>query len=732
MAYNGGSGTSEAPYQIDTAAHWTELVAISGDWDKEFIVTNNIDFGGVEIGSIDVFEGIFDGDGYTFTDAIIDTTPDASNRTALFRRIVSTGIIRNLTITDFVATGTSPNVTQSYCGIIAGEAVYGSLVTNCHVINPTVTLINTQAAGTGRGSIGGIIGANHGTITNCSVVEGSVKGDITAGTKLSIGGVVGFQTTGENAGEVGCIVNCTSSTLVGSINGNSSSSVHVGGITGSVVYTGGSSTAAELDNCTFTGTIDFTSDTELIAGGLSGAVSGTVINSINQGTVIITITEAVQGSDIGGICGEAASTCTITGNTVNGNITVDGVKGNRVGGLCGLLWGEITDCSFSGDITTEATGTGDIIGGICGYVRTGATIDSCFSLVDLSITFNSIYCGGGFGQVDTATISNCYARGAIFDGSAGSTVLTFDIWGGFIGYLNGSTIESCYTAIGPWSGTSGNREGFVGLYTPGTITDCYCDSDIAGHSTGLDGGEWKTTTELQTKSSYTGFDFSEGGNWKIRGVGEFYPLLSWEDWPNISRYEDQLVESNFFATVGDYNTNNETPNNASLLPYTIITSDNILRTTNNMFDHIMINGMPISVSACFFESSIEKFRSGLGTEQPINYFYAIDIIRTLNVPHQTLSDAERTIGFVNAKLFTNRWQAINYLNTVEFETTANPKNLITLFGTTMATGEYGELIFNQTSFTIDDVEEFKEVAFGNNLVSVGRIGNNYYLITTTE
>ena len=207
---------------------------------------------------------------------------------------------------------------------------------------------------------------------------------------------------------------------------------------------------------------------------------------------------------------------------------------------------------------------------------------------------------------------------------------------------------------------------------------------------------------------------------------------------NISEYENKLVEHNFFATIGDYNTRNTTadgaytPDNATKIPFTQIGSNNILRTANAQFDHVMVNGLPLSASRCLYQTGINKFNDENGNRQTMKYFYALNIISIDDVSNQTINDEERLAQQNDAKLYINLWNARRYLNVVEFEVTATPKNLITLFGVAMATGRYRELIFNKTSFTINSVEEFKEVPFNNNLVSVGRIGNKYYLIVTNE
>jgi hypothetical protein len=244
------------------------------------------------------------------------------------------------------------------------------------------------------------------------------------------------------------------------------------------------------------------------------------------------------------------------------------------------------------------------------------------------------------------------------------------------------------------------------------------------------GSAWimSDTAGTATANHWTASD--PEGPWTAVGDASGTPV-SVGGYINVETYQNELVSNGYFSTIGDYNTRNGTPANATKLVFSSIDSNSILRTSNNQFDHVMVQGMPLSASACLFETESEKFITGTGATQPINYFYALDVIVANKVSHQTLTDEERIVRLKDSMLYVNRWNAINYLNVVEFEPNPNPKGLITLFGSTMATGEYGELIFNKTSYTIDDVEEIKEVAFETGLVSVGRIGNEYYLIVTT-
>jgi len=208
---------------------------------------------------------------------------------------------------------------------------------------------------------------------------------------------------------------------------------------------------------------------------------------------------------------------------------------------------------------------------------------------------------------------------------------------------------------------------------------------------------------------------------------------SGEGTETLYEFDGTVTNNNFFATIGDYDTRSTFPENASKLLFSNIRSDSILRTANNQFNHVMVSGVPLSVSSCLFNNQTTKFRHNNSRDFPdLNYFYALDVIATNNVSHQTLTNAERLTRFNDTLLYINRWNALNYLNTSEVNPSSTPTNTTNLFGSTIGLGKYGELIFNKTAYTIDNVKEFKEVAFMTNLVSVGRIGNKYYLLITVE
>ena len=47
--YSGGDGSPAAPWQIANVADWQQLMATPADWDKNFILTANINLAGIPL-----------------------------------------------------------------------------------------------------------------------------------------------------------------------------------------------------------------------------------------------------------------------------------------------------------------------------------------------------------------------------------------------------------------------------------------------------------------------------------------------------------------------------------------------------------------------------------------------------------------------------------------------------------------------------------------------------------
>ena len=116
-----GSGTPDDPYKIATAA---DLVAINDyDINAHYVLVADIDLSGMvwSTAPIFFFDGILDGQGHT----ISNLTIEGGSYLGLFAKILTNGVVTNLTIQDVDIIG------HRFVGALAGES-YGH-ITNCHV-----------------------------------------------------------------------------------------------------------------------------------------------------------------------------------------------------------------------------------------------------------------------------------------------------------------------------------------------------------------------------------------------------------------------------------------------------------------------------------------------------------------------------------------------------------------------------------------------------------------------
>jgi hypothetical protein len=154
--------------------------------------------------------------------------------------------------------------------------------------------------------------------------------------------------------------------------------------------------------------------------------------------------------------------------------------GRNVGGLCGANYGGvISECYVTGEVLSSSNA-----GGLCGYNYSGTIVDS-FAHVNVDC---GMYAGGMCGSSYYGLIERCFSTGRVSFSEAPSV-------GGFCGL---------------WRG--------VGGICP--IVNCFWDYQ----SCGLDqldsaGGIGKTTVEMQSLATYSGWNFSSV--WRMKG----YPVL---------------------------------------------------------------------------------------------------------------------------------------------------------------------------------------------------------------
>jgi hypothetical protein len=261
--YSGGTGWSITPYKIARPEDLIELSICEEDWGKYFILVNDIDMEGYTItqpiGRDALrFTGVLDGKNkkiWNFT-----WTSNGSNYIGLFGCVDSTGEIKNLGMEN-VNVDAEPGYPVG--GLVGRN--WGT-ITNCYVIGSV----------SGSSDVGGLVGHSSGTISDCYVI-GSVSG-----TVVRIGGLVGNNS--------GTISNCHSS---GSVSGGSwYGSWWVGGLVG--FNTG------PISNCYSTGSVCCTGSGVGGVGGLVGKNWGTISNCYSIGSV--------RGLDnVGGLVGGGPS-----------------------------------------------------------------------------------------------------------------------------------------------------------------------------------------------------------------------------------------------------------------------------------------------------------------------------------------------------------------------------------------------------------------------------------------
>ena len=347
-AFSGdGSGTAADPYIITTVAQLQEM---NDELDAWYVLGANSDASATSgwnsgqgfnpIGDFTVpFTGNFDGRGYVIYDLYINRSLEGE--VGLFGRIGLGANIQNVGLVDIDITG--------------------------------------------NGDVGGFVGENRGTITDCQST-GSVSGS------TNVGGFVGenFRT--------GSIINCC---FTGTVSGSGD---RVGGFVGQN-YDGGS-----ISNCHSTGSV---SGDDNVGGFIGWNYDDTTIDECySKGSVS-------GEDDVVGFAGENR-------HTINNCYSTGSASGDdRVGGFIGENYETLTSCYSTGSASGDAR-----VGGFVGESYRGS-ISDCYSTGGVS---GGNRVGGFTGYNYDSSIINCYSTGSV----SGSTNV-----GGFVGE-NLDTITSCY------------------------------------------------------------------------------------------------------------------------------------------------------------------------------------------------------------------------------------------------------------------------------------------------
>ncbi|MCE5263845.1 MAG: filamentous hemagglutinin N-terminal domain-containing protein [Deltaproteobacteria bacterium] len=205
------------------------------------------------------------------------------------------------------------------------------------------------------------------------------------------------------------------------------------------------------------------------------------------------------------------NTPTIFSGTFNGmGRTITGIYINRpttryVGTFGGTSGGATNAIMNLGLVDLDITG-GDQTGGLVAH--TGASILNCYTTGRVTGTYNV----GGLAGLVAGSISNSYSTATVTGGT----------WvGGLVGtlYTGGSIFNSYSTGAVTGSSSIGGLVGYN--FGSGPILFSFWNTQTSGLTTS-DGGTGKTTAEMKSQATYTGWDFTN--TWQI-SEGQTYPTL---------------------------------------------------------------------------------------------------------------------------------------------------------------------------------------------------------------
>ncbi len=196
--YSGGSGTAGDPYQIGSAADLLAMAADTGDYNKYFILTADIDLGSsgtftkaVIAWDIDNsnayfdghrFAGVFDGAGHKINNLTINTNGEKRDYIGLFGSNRYGGEIKNLGLQN-VNIIAGPN-SQGVAALVGENDT--SDITNCFSTGTIIASDNVF-------EVGGLVGTNYfGNINSCYSTVFITGGE----SALFLGGLVGDTSNG--------------------------------------------------------------------------------------------------------------------------------------------------------------------------------------------------------------------------------------------------------------------------------------------------------------------------------------------------------------------------------------------------------------------------------------------------------------------------------------------------------------------------------------------------------
>lgn len=535
------------------------------------------------IGGTVPFTGDYNGNGKTITGLFIDR--DSVHNIALFGRVSGAQTcIYNLSVTDAdIKGGNTVGILLGYCdsasitychvsGTVTAQRWGGGLGGYTRAVKIFYCSSNASVTtSASRTFSGGLVGYHSGTISN-SFSIGTVDA---TGDSTSIGGLIGaFYTYSTNS-----LINCYSAAKILSSGFDSKLGGLVGGnLIGSIATsyydmesgcsssaTGIGLTTAQMQTKESYAGWDFEHIWEITPGNYPQLRNISQLQPVGKGTTSnpyrissldnlfwlsqheeIWNSHFIQTADI-----DAAPTAQWNAGsgwkpigtwtnpfsgTYNGNghaisnlafnrdssLTFLGLFGHAKGPGCSISWVRLTGIDFT--MRTKSSGsytnlTQTSIGGIAGKLAGHARIDGCSVEGALSAPIGRVSIGGLVGTMDSSSVMTSYSNCTI-------TAVSPSNLGGLIGHWVESTMMNSYSSS-RFVVDIMDKYWFGGLVGYGyhrfnhPIQSCYWDIETSGIDTSKIGGSGKSTAEMKTESTYSGWDFTN--TWSMSADG--YPQL---------------------------------------------------------------------------------------------------------------------------------------------------------------------------------------------------------------
>ena len=509
MLVSGGGETKVIPvnqvglytlYEIATVEDmlaWNQQPAAS--LPDRIVLKSNISFSGQDLSNwnMKTFTGIFEGNGYTIDDFVLERDTEA----AFFLRVES-GTVKDLTFgpgCSFTAKATNaPSYAASITAYATGESTFSNIV------NKGTIKITEGVQSNNVNRTGGICGSflSTGSIDGC-VNYGSVTSDVAVTNWTGLGGIVGY--VGMN-GYVNLITGCENHGAV--TNMKVGGRVAVAGIAGFI-----QNANTTVTGCKNHGEIKNVGDANTgvtvagIVGRIEASANGdnTISLCENRGNVAFAATnvnDAKLFSGVAGILGGHAGSLsgsefkpakvTVSDCDNYGTVTKTGAGNTNMyaGGIVAFLNGQTSSDSHIADVVNcdnkaganvrnGSTGAGawdTYTGGVIGYQHVNGKIEGCNNYASVKCTasankassFIHYRLGGIVGSTDNGQVKNCVNEGDVIDESESNAGCV----GGVIGLATTKaiSIENCQ-----------NKGNVTGTFNSTTNSYPVCIAGIVGY-----------------------------------------------------------------------------------------------------------------------------------------------------------------------------------------------------------------------------------------------------------